>query len=413
MLKDDSTNLFNKILVLLACILAICSAKPWFSWGFDVLLYLGIVFDLCGLILLFHQTYFKSTILNILIFFVVSIPILKIGLDPINLVFRGIIKIVIPFIIILLFNLNLKKNLLVLVIKVYSIIIFVSLIGFTLFLLGLKLPYSYIENSNPYYDNFVNYYFFIEENSFHFFHRFNSIFTEPGHVGMINAILLYINGFSLKKWENITLTLGLVLSFSLAGYMLYLIGILLFLLSTSKNIKFLLFRIFCSVILLSIGIAAITYYAPQDNIFTSLILDRISFNESGEFSGNNRTTLNFDRNYTQYKNTREFYSGLSSKDFGDHFNGTPNSSVTSFIYENGILSLIFTFIFLLFYTFTYYSKQGVGLLIIIVLSFLQRPYFFWAIESFSYLCAIPFFYSKTHNEVSIRLNCVDNKREKI
>ena len=40
------------------------------------------------------------------------------------------------------------------------------------------------------------------------------------------------------------------------------------------------------------------------------------------------------------------------------------------------------------YLFCSPSRKGFGLMILLIVSFIQRPYFLWAIESFPYLAAL-------------------------
>jgi len=50
--------------------------------------------------------------------------------------------------------------------------------------------------------------------------RFNSIFLEPGHLGMISSFMLFANGYNFKKKECWVILFAIILSLSLAGYVL-------------------------------------------------------------------------------------------------------------------------------------------------------------------------------------------------
>ena len=112
--------------------------------------------------------------------------------------------------------------------KWFSIIILVSLIGWILVKIGLKLPYGYCSFGDT-VDSHKNYFIFLEINNTLFMQdwRFMSIFSEPGYLAMISCLLLFINGFDFRDRSVLVIFLGGVLaSFSFAGYALFIVGLI-------------------------------------------------------------------------------------------------------------------------------------------------------------------------------------------
>ena len=82
--------------------------------------------------------------------------------------------------------------------------------------------------------------------------RFNSLFLEPGHTAMIAAFTLMANNFNLKDKYVLTILICSLFTFSLAGYVLFIIGYFLkrvFQVSFKKACK----NIAGYVLLLSVG----------------------------------------------------------------------------------------------------------------------------------------------------------------
>lgn len=375
--------------------MAIVSMKPWFAWGlpFDTLL--SILFILTRIPFIKKEDSLKNILLveSFLIFSVFYIQLFQI---PIKLSAIRIVVTILPICLFILTSAKEKYTFTRRLIKIYSIILFVSLIGFALKTVGVPLSYTLLSNPNPFYEPYKNYYFFTVYQDLDLFTRFTSIFSEPGHVGMISAILLYLNGFSLKNISNVIMTIALIWSFSLAGFLIYGVGLTLYLVLKSSHPL----KSFMKVILgcgLVAGIAIATYSPSNDDMMTQLILKRLEFDSSKGLAGNNRNTGNFDNIYTNFTHNDKVIVGMGSEEYGRKFYGTANSSYKTFIMEYGwgatVFLLLFAFLCLKFYP----SRLGFGLLILLIISFLQRPYFMWFIECFTYISAIFVFNIKRNN----------------
>ena len=120
---------------------------------------------------------------------------------------------------------------------------------------------------------------------------------------MISALLLYINGYSLKQPRVFVLLLSIFASLSLAAYVLLVIGAILYYIMNSKRV---LKRVVLSfAYLLLIVVVGVSYYIYDPNsIFSRLIVERLDYNEDKGLRGNNRTSASFDSYYEQ-----QFYKG--------------------------------------------------------------------------------------------------------
>lgn len=389
-------SLFSNISIWIACIMAIVSLKPWFSWGmpFDTLL--SLLFILSRIPLL-RKSYGTKDLLLFEIYLVFGVFYLQLFLSPLKDSIIRLLVTILPLGLFLLTTRFERRLFIRRLINLYSIILFVSLCGFAMKTIGINLPFSTLIHPNPFYEPYKNYYFFTVYQDFDIYTRFTGIFSEPGHVGMISAILLYVNGFTLKKLSNIVMTVSLIWSFSLAGFVIYAVGLVLYLILNSKKpVKsFIWVTIGCSC---AVSIAIASYSPTNDDIVTQLILRRLEFDSDKGLAGNNRNTGNFDNIYNNFSTNIKSIVGMGAEEYGRKFYGTANSSYKTFIMEYGFGSIITLAIFLLMFFTLYPSKLGAGLMIVILLSFIQRPYFLWFIECFTVISVITLFSSSNRKK---------------
>lgn len=273
-------------------------------------------------------------------------------------------------------------------INLFSIIALISVFAFLLHFF-IDLPYFLSKHTNSFYAPFKNYIFFVinQESDLGWFTRFSSVYSEPGHMSMVCAILLYVNGYTWRKWQNIVMTVCLIWSFSLAGFLLYFGGLILYVLANSKKIWLTLLKIIgTTVIIVTLGLS---YYSPQnDDMFSIKILSRLEFDENNGLAGNNRNSVRFDQYYDKVMSGPDKWLGIGRGKLGEMFGGTGNASYKNYMLGNGVVGMIGVFLLMASYLFCYPSRKGFGLMILISISFMQRPYFLWAIECFPYLAAL-------------------------
>lgn len=186
-----------------------------------------------------------------------------------------------------------------------SLILIPSIIQFVLVLCGFDFPYvildPYIEEKDYVYRAYT---FFTVSDGFTIFPRFMAYFDEPGVLGSICAIILYIRKYDLRNIINIPILISGILSFSLYFYIVTFVFIFLYISGTKK--------IIVSVILV---FTLISLSNLENDILNEYLFDRIEYDAAEGISGNNRTTGNFDEWFKQYSKSGDalFGYGRGSK----------------------------------------------------------------------------------------------------
>lgn len=196
------------------------------------------------------------------------------------------------------------------------------------------------------------------------FPRFCGPFLEPGQLATFLAFLLYVLKFDFSKKSRYVLLTALLFSFSLAGYMLALIGVMM---QKSNSIKKIVpLTIFFGFVYI-VGIN----YNNGDNLLNKYILVRLEYDEEKGITGNDRSSAIADDIYENYvlKNTEYLLFGWD-RYRGDAIGG---SGYILYIINYGIFSLIFLILFYLFTSSGAKNKKEMTMFfILIILSFLQR-----------------------------------------
>ena len=386
--KDSIRRYLSKLSIIILCVIMLYSMKPWFFWN-------GTTAILYALILLFISVrlpFIKKTLkrkqfilccLCLLMYSSVDLLDLVHPVFIIQYLFRNLLLVFF----VILFSNDEKRNLVRIFTKVYSVILFVSIIAYIFYLLDISIPYTIMRYEyNTGYPSFKNYIFLIIRNETEFFSRFQSIFLEPGHVGMISSLLLYVNQYNLKRISVFILFISVLISFSLAAYVLLILGMILYYLLKSKHY---FRRVFCVSFFLcsAVVISVIFYVNNPDSVYSKLVVARLDYDEERGISGNNRTNSQIDYyNDKAFLQKNDAFLGIGDEEFVRRF-GSGNSSYKTFIVQNGIISLFFLFAFYCMLVYYCLSPVYVGLLILYAASFLQRPYALWEIELFLFMSA--------------------------
>ncbi len=380
--------------IILAFIVILQSAGPWFLWGKAVVGYVAIILFLCFRVMLERKisSRFVAFAFSLFAFYV------WIGIyhaEHLQNLAIVLVKYCLPFFCILTMRTEECYRLKTITINVFSLILAISLVAYLIWLCGYSFPAVKINHpSNTWYPPFLNYYFFITEYRLGEFLRFRSVFTEPGHLGMYCAFFLYINGYVLKKAQNIIFLLSLVFSLSLAAYILLFAGWLLYNLMSGVSLN----RI-CRILLiicLFAGMGWLYMYKSKNEVIQTLIINRLAYDSEKGVKGNNRNTYDFRRTYEQLSGS-EYLVGKGTSFMKDHFNNTANSSYKNYVLMYGIIGMLIIFLCFLSAVFVFPSRLGLGLFFLYVISFIQRPYWLWEVESWVYLCAVPLFYYRRKN----------------
>lgn len=396
--KKYELSFLSELSIYVAVIIIILSIGPWFVWHHKYLrAFFFLFFILLRIVVILKQKSLPVDNIHIipitflfLWYFWYNIYSAVNVLDP----FSGLITQVLPLFFVIIMNLSEKMALKELTTKVFAIILAVSLFFYLLLFIGVPLPYEVLEHpTNRFYGSFANFYFFILGLNFYSadFLRFSSVFTEPGHLGMICALYLYINNYEIKKWYNMIMLVSLLVSFSFAGYILLVLGWLIFLWATKEKLKTAI-PIFVFAIVCSVCLEIFTSTKYSSGIISTFILDRAEYDKEKGVTGNNRNDQTFENYYNNFFNTKKYFFGAGREEYKILFDSTPNSSYRVSIVNYGIIGVgIFVFMFLSFVLFRP-SRMAFGMFVLFTLSFLQRPYWNWPAQSFMFVISVFIFY---------------------
>ena len=250
--------------------------------------------------------------------------------------------------------------------KLLAILIAISTAFWILHLLGVPLLHSSLVYGENYAYN--NYYFFLDFifsiSYLDFFPRFYCIFIEPSIIGMLSAFMLFLDGFKLKKWYNIVYLVALLLTFSLAGFVLFAVALIPHVLYGSGSRSSSRFwYLFIIAVVLGFGYYAM-YVADQSSVVYQMFGHRLEWNEdTGTIAGYDRSGENLD----DFVKTKFWESGNVLFGFGPDF---PLNGVDwkVFLVKYGIVSLVLYILFL----FTCYlqrkSRMGLWWFILFIMA---------------------------------------------
>ena len=254
--------------------------------------------------------------------------------------------------------------------KTMGAILAVSTPAFLLYLVGFPFPgvdASYGDDLYSYTNHFL---FMVDDRSlWEFFPRFSSVFLEPGHLGTTTALLLSTQFGRWKKWYNVVLLVALLLTFSLAAYVIYVVVIFLKLWVQGKQ---LLGKLIMTVSLIATIVVASFFYNNGENLLHDLILIRLEM-EDGELAGNNRVTDDFDTDFQKLCESSDVIFGKirENPEFG-------NSGYKVFIYENGIIGTVLMLIFYITVLGKIRNRRATAsAFILALLGFIVRGYPLW------------------------------------
>jgi hypothetical protein len=325
----------------------------------------------------------KRNNIPFIFFILLSIYIYILNAPDIGTMFSQTCTKIIPMCLFIQFRNHEKKLFIDGFTTLFSVILLVSLVSFILFHLGFPLSYSRISHSDAHYSEFYNYYTFIIDGHLGIFTRFRSVFTEPGHVGMFAALLIYVNNFRMSIWKFVALIVSIIWSFSLAAYILLVFGFVLYWMLNSRNKVYLL--LIPITILFAYFAVTVYYRNNSDSLISELIISRMKITEDGNMEGNNRHTKEFLTYYDNFEETSNYITGLGSAKYAQLPFLSGNASYKNYVLEHGIIGIFLLISFGLSCLRVYPSVQYFGLFLLYFAAFLQRPYALWEVQSFLYV----------------------------
>lgn len=269
---------------------------------------------------------------------------------------------------------------------IYALTLFIDLPS-----LGITRFSSSETFSNPTYGIDNNYFFLMTPTGSDGFSRFRGPFLEPGHLGMMSALLLFINHHDYKKRYNVVVLISLILSFSLAGYVLWVIGF--FMIRYAQNrIKLKTLLLFSAV--LGVIFAFSQLYNGGDNILNEMIFSRLEYDEDTGFSGNNRSGVKTALLYANMiSNPKLMLHGYSASELA-YLDGEAANGLKYLIIRKGLIGMLLCLAYYVCLLFISKNKKiAVLSFIFIFLMFVQRTYSFWFcwIMCYDYMIDIPFY----------------------
>lgn len=277
------------------------------------------------------------------------------------------------FIILLIFSITDNLNcFLKLIINATALLIMLSLVFWVFFLIGIPLPH-YSTVTNDYYNHTVYYFFLLNGDENQLVPRFAGLFLEPGHLGSTASMLLFLNGMTMRKWQNVVFLVATILSLSLAAYGLLIGSIALHIMVKTRGG-------YLKIIPYIIALVAIAVffmeYKGGDNPVNQKILMRLVF-EDGQMSGSNRTSGIFDRQYEKYLGTYDTILGMGrSARENTSTTGTlfGTASWKRYFFIHGYIGSALLLIFLFYYLYIFRSKSGFAFLLIYLICNMIRDY---------------------------------------
>lgn len=355
-----------------------CGNAPWFLWKYGA--FIGFFLSIILLISIRNKLpNVSANIWMFILFFLFPIFILI----PF---FRGMHFSSWIYIIIFLCTFCISDNQFIKALKyITNILSYIILISLPLWLIHIfvaPLPlydvYDFSQAKGA--DNVImNNYFFFVMNTGTIANRFYSVFDEPGVLGTFSAFVLFGNSYKMN-WKTIVILIGGFFTYSMAFYVLTMLGILI----TYWRRPAVLLRITIPIAI--IGCMGFLYL-KNDLAFQQAVLYRITGNKISDLV-ESRNAYEVNQYYDKISDNEQILFGVGFDKMTNLglFNG---ASYKHFIIEYGLIGL-FTIALMYFLMLRKrYDFYTWGTYIMFAASFTQRPLLWssWQIILFSCLIA--------------------------
>ena len=360
-------NIFNQRVAVLIALIILVSNPVWFLWEFR---FLVVLFFLAILVLILlprlHNKKLVSQVvftLPITVLFFLYFVVLSglVGGFQTYLFASFIILLIHP-----LFYEYEKSMALKIITYTLASIVFVSLFFWLIHTYMFALPMlggyiSYYESKGM--DSVIENYLVFIQVQHDFLIRFYSIFDEPGTLGTLSAFILYANKYDFRKKANIIILVGAIFTFSMAFYILFLIGLLI---QYVNNVRRILLMAFGTLLVFS----CVLYFFSDNITFQTTVLGRFS---NIEASINNRESHYLDNYYSYFFSGSDVLYGKGRSFLVSNPILFEGQTYKFFIIEFGVLGLVIILITYIGLIRSFNLFQ-IGVLIIFFLSFVQRPF---------------------------------------
>lgn len=210
------------------------------------------------------------------------------------------------------------------------------------------------------------------------YYRFYSVFDEPGVLGTLSAFILYGNKYDFKKKENIVILIGCLFTYSMAFYMITLLG---WLYQSARSFK----RLIISIVVIILIVGALVYLMADDQAFQQSVIER--FADVGFDKVENRTDSSVNAFWDKYIASYDVFWGMGTSFIKENLLGLGKSSYKGFVIEYGLAGTILLIV-MFFLLVRRWNRLILGFFILFSLSFLQRPLAFTSWQIFVFIAVI-------------------------
>ena len=229
--------------------------------------------------------------------------------------------------------------------------------------------------------------------------RFCSYFCEPGHLATIMSLFLLCSRCNIKDWRTIVIIVAILLTMSLAGYVITGLAFIVKSISAGSYRK--IIKSIIGVFILFSIIILVFEVLGKSAVFDELIFQRLVFDsDTGKLSGDNRVSYTTDLFIATLDLKTLFWGGI---DIEQH--DLVGTGIKMYVLQFGIIGVIATF--LMYYKILKYrpSKYGTLCLIVFAMSFVQRCYAIWFCQIFMFIYCVTLGYKIRNHE---RYNLLNN-----
>lgn len=381
------TTTLPSLFVLVLVITILFTFKSWFSMGLDLKVWSPL---LAIAILISGKDYIVTNLASVKAIFWCFLAYMVFTRGNLN-AYIGSFLYILPFFAFCCIKPEIRKDFLRVFNHIFASFLAVSVFFWILHLLGIPLLHSRLKFGEFY--AYENYYFFLDfigsSDYLSVFPRFFSIFIEPGLLGILCVLMISLDGFRLKRWYNIVYLVSLILSFSLAGFVLFAVALIPFVLSKSTGSKWGYITI---ILIVFISGYYVLYMADENSVAYQMLGQRLEWNEDrGTISGYDRSG----EAINEFLEKSFFGSGKVMFGFG------PNLQYEGvdwkvFLVKYGVVSLLLYLIFLFNCYLQKKSWLGMWWFLLFVLIF-ARGYsvMFWPGVLMLYIMGLDYlFYNK-------------------
>ena len=263
-------------------------------------------------------------------------------------------------------------------VNIYSLLIAISSFVWIGVLCGIVMPIGTIDPGGEKTTIFNLYPFVVSANSTDIF-RFCGLFDEPGAVGTMNSILLYILNFNFKDWKTYILIFSGILSLSLFFYVV--ISLFFIIKSISQiNIKL--------ILIVSVLLGLFYYSTKDDELIADKIWNRLEWDsKKGSISGDNRMHYEANKIYNSKKYSFAYWFGDSEiNKYEATFEGS--SSYKVIVLRSGMIFFMSYLLFFVIFASKYTNRRHLLLFTALLLAVeFQRPWMF----GMGYLFLFPYY----------------------